>query len=303
MLRIDLWDKPRNLRILEFDQNLESYASSPSLLARSMSASRDSSASSSRSSSPARSSLSSAAKMRRTSHESLAAHPLSLSGDDDDVNIEAAGDAASPGPTSASPSTKPPLSKGNSSYAVYKPRQRPVSIGNPAGLAKSPSSSPYSPSSQVAAATASTSLTPASTEAVTASPKSPTSVTAKLQLQSLQATVHAAGLSNESAGWQIIQKLVAEPHIRKEAGWSTILTALRSGKACLLLPKEPASPADVTPKLLRDHVILKDGSSIVTLSGIRGVKAESVYRYPLCQLKAKHHVTVTSWSSLPAYPG
>ena len=231
------------------------------------------SASSSRSDSPAPS-VSSAVKMRRTSHESLAAHPLSSDDNDNESmkpNAGLIGDVLA-GPES--PSAKPTLVKGSSSYAVYKPRQRPSSVGNAQSVAKSPP--PFNPSAQLAVATTSTSLTATSTEAVTASPKSPTSVTAKLQLQSLQATAQSAGLSSDSAGWHIVQKLVADHDRQREPVWTIAYTALRSGKVALLLPKESAAASEITPKLLLDHLVVKDGTSVATLSGLRGVKAEWV---------------------------
>lgn len=232
-------------------------------------ASSTASASSSRSGSPIPL-PSSAVKVRRTSHDSLAAHPLSSDDNDAQDSVDAIGLAVG----QESPSTKPSLVKGNSSYAVYKPRQRPVSVGSAPSLAKSPP--PYNPTAQLAVATTSTSLTPANTEPVTASPKSPRSVTAKLQLQSLQATAQAAGLASDSAGWQIVQKLIADHDQQKDPGWTMIYTALRTGKAALLLPKESAAASEITPKLLRDHLLLKDGTNVVTLSGIRGYKAKSV---------------------------
>lgn len=73
-----------------------------------------------------------------------------------------------------------------------------------------------------------------------------------------------------------MQRLLAERHDKasETAGWDIIYSALKSGKAALLLPKEAGSSSDVTPKLLRDHVVLKDGTNLVTLSGVRGVKQE-----------------------------
>lgn len=227
-----------------------------------------------------RSKPSSNGKIRTKSYESLKAHPLLGDADEDHRNGGGGGrpegtshQPLAPGTASSTSSTTtratsqsanttaastPPLlhhtspnnSNGSSPCQVnYKPRQRPPSLShiNPAKTLPL-----ATPPSHVAAATTSTpSVTTASTTAppplLTSSGGqggSSTSVTAKLQLQSIQAAVQAAGLVHDSAGWLMLQRLVSESDRDKESdpGWDVILAALKSGKVCAAeigtLPKQ-----------------------------------------------------------------
>lgn len=294
---------------------------SVSPLPRPSSRSPSASTSTSRSASPSvddRSSISSKGK----SHDRLAAHPLLFGDTNEPSGPLSDGSASGPlsfgtgrpassrSSTSSSRAVPPPLpprlgssvstsppaptapdaaqarpplvAQGSSSYAVYKPRQRPLSTGSAnavtlGALSKSPTQT-FTQPGQLHASTTSTSLAQANTVSVPASPGSSTAGTAssKLQLQSLQATLQAGGLTHDSIGWHIVQRLLAERHDKasETAAWHIIYGALKSGKAALLLPKEAGPSSDVTPKLLRDHVVLKDGTNLVTLSGVRGVKQE-----------------------------
>ena len=151
-----------------------------------------SSSRSSRSASPATSRIST------KSYGSSSVHPL-----EDEVN-----------PSKIYAATLP-ASEAKSTYSVnYKPRQRPASTGTTSTLPA------------FSQATTSTSAT--STVSVPASPGSPSKATSKLQIQSLQATLQAAGLTQESAGWNMVHKLVSE--IDKKPEWELILAALKSGK-------------------------------------------------------------------------
>lgn len=42
----------------------------------------------------------------------------------------------------------------------------------------------------------------------------------------------------------------------------------------MLLPCEQATLGDINSSFLRDHILLKDGRNVTTLSGLRGVMAE-----------------------------
>jgi hypothetical protein len=102
--------------------------------------------------------------------------------------------------------------------------------------------------------------------------------TFKLQTQSLQATVQRdLGLTNDSAGWAILQKLI-QPSAT-DTLWTNIVRALTKGNAALLLPKEPLAPSEpITSAFLADHCVISEGAPkadegastcVATLSGLR----------------------------------
>lgn len=160
--------------------------------------------------------------------------------------------------------------------------------GDGSSFASHPLSSSGSPSTSVSTSTISQTN---SAQANGSSPKRSNSSTSrlqsKLQRQSMQASLQASGLAPDSIGYLIIQKLLnAEDKdiaSGSNTGWETILSALKTGKAALLLPKEAGSASDITPKLLRDHTVVYDGlGNLVTLSGLRANRQENTITFYSC---------------------
>ncbi|CAE6426175.1 unnamed protein product [Rhizoctonia solani] len=182
--------------------------------------------------------------MQRTlSHESLTTHPLL---------------SPPPGQLEQETQTAP-------RYVPYTPRHRTQHSASVPATSTSPqptisiSNSTSNPSFQASA--------------------SSTGVTSRLQLQNLKAEAQAIGLSNESVGWAILERLCSgAPYPESErTEWDEIWDLLTKGQATMLLPSEPL-PGNVaiTPELLRDHLALCSPSNqalspIVTVSGARGV--------------------------------
>lgn len=159
-------------------------------------------------------------RLSSKSSESLASHPLL--GDTSDEAIPAAEtsvDTSLSGPIT-SPQQQP------APYAVsYKTRQRPTSTTQ----SSQSSLGVFSQPSQAAAATTTSA---SATSPLPTSPSNSSSLTTKLQSQNLQASAQAAGLSSDSAGWYILQKLTAaaEKETEKDKALVTALKALRTGK-------------------------------------------------------------------------
>lgn len=119
-----------------------------------------------------------------------------------------------------------PITSQPTPYAVtYKTRQRPTST---ASLSQS-SLGVFSQPSQAAAATTTSA---SATSPLPTSPSSPSSLTNKLHSQNLQASAQEAGLTSDSAGWHLLQKIVngAERENEKDKALTTALKALRTGK-------------------------------------------------------------------------
>lgn len=216
----------------------------------------------SRSQSPAPSKLSS------KSYESLTSHPL-LDEDDDLDGVheadtsaaavlshnEAAGAGAdtsvtesitSPGLSGLStsgPTSIPAAPSRSPSYNVhYKTRQRPPSFGSTAGANHSHGSlAAFSQPSQASVAT--TTSTSVTSPLPSASSGQSNTLTNKLQSQNLQASAQAAGLSADSAGWLMLQKLVnsAEKEVEKDKSLANAVKALRMGKVSCAID-QPCKP-------------------------------------------------------------
>ncbi|KAJ3511967.1 hypothetical protein NMY22_g15477 [Coprinellus aureogranulatus] len=86
----------------------------------------------------------------------------------------------------------------------------------------------------------------------------------------LKAAAQNIGLDTSTIGWAILEKLVA---FNEGDEWSEIWGLLTSGKATLLLPLEQQSNERLTVEFIRDHIVVLDGSFIVTSSGVRGLLA------------------------------
>ncbi|KAK4685811.1 hypothetical protein P7C73_g4329, partial [Tremellales sp. Uapishka_1] len=204
----------------------------------------------------------------------------------------------------------------------YKPRQRHgggggqgstssiTSITTSTTAAPAAATSPVTPTAGVAAPpTTSTStsttfaLPPSATEPTfsqespAASTMSPagagsSSVTSRLQLQSLKAAAQRMGLGNASMGMGMLDAIFEKSQLgRARAGeggdWGDLLRVLMCGKAIMFLPTSPSSSLPMTPQTLRDHIAFLspfhplsntgDHSSstasiaiVVTLSGLVG---------------------------------
>lgn len=177
--------------------------------------SRDMDSESPRSGSPAPSS-----KLSSKSYESLTSHPL-LGEHDSETDAVPTTAKLDTAPAATEPITSQPIP-----YAVtYRTRQRPVST---ASLSQASLGVFSQPSSAAAATTTSASAT----SPLPTSPSSPSSLTNKLHSQNLQASAQEAGLTVDSAGWHLLQKIVngAEKENEKDKGLTTALKALRTGK-------------------------------------------------------------------------
>ncbi|WWD20698.1 hypothetical protein CI109_105174 [Kwoniella shandongensis] len=198
--------------------------------------------------------------------------------------------------STSSVSTKP-VAMDTIANLPYKPRQRHGggigSIGSNAsvlsnnGGSASPTlapsvatatpSSPVTPTGIAAAPTTSTStsttfaLPPSHSDppaqaldsaiptTVTASNSGSSSLTSRLQLQSLKAAGQRIGLGNGSMGMSMIDAIFDKGQLgRAKAGeggdWGDLLRILMGGKAILLLPTTPSSSLPMTPQTLRDHI-------------------------------------------------
>ncbi|WVW80846.1 hypothetical protein I302_102836 [Kwoniella bestiolae CBS 10118] len=85
------------------------------------------------------------------------------------------------------------------------------------------------------------------------------SLTSRLQMQSLKAAAQRIGLGNGSMGMSMIDAIFDKGQLgRAKAGeggdWGDLLRILMGGKAVLLLPTTPSSSLPMTPQTLRDHV-------------------------------------------------
>ncbi|CAE6417923.1 unnamed protein product [Rhizoctonia solani] len=222
-------------------------------------------------------------KMQRTpSHESLTTHPL-----------------LSPPPTQLEQDTQP-----TPRYVPYTPRHRAQHSASVPATSTSPqptisiSNSTSNPSFQASA--------------------SSSGVTGRLQLQNLKAEAQAIGLSNESVGWAILERLCSSvPYPESERSeWDEIWDLLIKGQATLLLPSEllPGNVA-ITPELLRDHLALcspsnQTPSPIVTVSGVRGalqgtnITFRSLMNTASINFKSLLSATTrpTAFASLPPLP-
>ncbi|WRT70689.1 uncharacterized protein IL334_007687 [Kwoniella shivajii] len=176
----------------------------------------------------------------------------------------------------------------------YKPRQRhgggigsagsstsmfgPTTTGSPVlqPTASNVSTSPATPTAIVSAApTTSTStsatfaLPPSASDppaqvdfsALSSAPALPgsSSLTARLQIQSLKAAAQRIGLGNGSMGMSMIDAIFDKGQLGRgkvgEGGdWGDLLRILMGGKAVLLLPTTPASSLPMTPQTLKDHI-------------------------------------------------
>ncbi|WWC92284.1 uncharacterized protein L201_007238 [Kwoniella dendrophila CBS 6074] len=109
----------------------------------------------------------------------------------------------------------------------------------------------------------STSETPAQldhlTASITSSNPGSSSLTSRLQIQSLKAAAQRIGLGNGSMGMSMIDAIFDKGQLgRAKAGeggdWGDLLRILMGGKAVLFLPTTPSSSLPMTPQTLRDHV-------------------------------------------------
>ncbi|WVQ70671.1 hypothetical protein IAR50_000193 [Cryptococcus sp. DSM 104548] len=111
------------------------------------------------------------------------------------------------------------------------------------------------------------------------------SLTSRLQLQSLKAAAQGVGLGNGSMGMSMIDAIfdkgqLGRTKIGEGGDWGELLRILMGGQAILLLPTTPSSSLPMTPQTLRDHVTFisppvqsgeqESVSVIVTLSGLIG---------------------------------
>lgn len=168
--------------------------------------------------SPGSDSPGSITKSSYKSQESLTSHPL----------LGDAGDEANVPVVTSAPRTAAvePITSQSTPYAVpYKTRQRPAST---ASLSQS-SLGVFSQPSQAAAATTTSA---SATSPLPTSPSSPSSLTNKLHTQNLQASVQEAGLTSDSTGWHMLQKILhgADKENEKDKAVTTALKALRTGK-------------------------------------------------------------------------
>lgn len=168
--------------------------------------------------SPRSNSPATSGKLSSKSYESLTSHPLL--GDTSDEAI-----APSDVSTATTPATEPITLQATSYPVTYKTRQRPTST-TPLGQS---SLGVFSQPSQAAAATTTSA---SATSPLSTSLGSPSSLTHKLHSQNLQASAQQAGLSSDSAGWHMLQKIVnaAERENEKDKALITVLKALRTGK-------------------------------------------------------------------------
>ncbi|KZT07540.1 uncharacterized protein LAESUDRAFT_725000 [Laetiporus sulphureus 93-53] len=177
---------------------------------------------------------------RVASHENLPTHPL----------------LSPPAPSSPTSATFiETATSGPPRYVPYTPRQRVVPTSATTGATMHPNISPQQQQSAYHG-----------------------DATSKLQLMNLKAAAQRIGLDAGSTGWAILERLGSETDHGPE--WNDIWNALSVSKATLLLPTELHRPSDpITPELIKDHIALcdsssKNGTAIVTLSGIRGTLAD-----------------------------
>ncbi|BGP25733.1 cystathionine beta-lyase [Rhodotorula toruloides] len=117
----------------------------------------------------------------------------------------------------------------------------------------------------------------------------------KLQKQALKAELQGLGLSAESAGSALVNRLAT---LGEDVEFKGLQSVLASGKATLLLPAEKLdSPAQLAPSFVLDHLILLDppasASSVaverpfVTLSGLRGILVGSELVFTSCAAESQ----------------
>ncbi|KAK4335731.1 Cystathionine beta-lyase [Rhodotorula toruloides] len=210
--------------------------------------------------------------------------------------------------TSAHPLLAPSADDGaaspsSGSYAVYSPGKKRAAVSGSSGFSSSsvtpsplsPNEGPLSPSSASSAThtppfvpTTAPFLPPLVSRPSNSTLPSPSGrqyarsvseAKEKLQKQALKAELQGLGLSAESAGSALVNKLAT---LGEDADFKGLQAVLAGGKTTLLLPAEKLeSPAQLTPSFVLDHLVLLDppasGSSaaierpFVTLSGLRGV--------------------------------
>ncbi|KAM0786432.1 hypothetical protein ACM66B_001896 [Microbotryomycetes sp. NB124-2] len=190
---------------------------------------------------------------------------------------------------------------GSSDYAVYQARRRsaprsslngnPSQLPSPLSLAQSaahsstsveqppsPASAPFAPSTTSSipplVSRPSNSTLPAPSGRAYA--RSISEAQERLKAHVLTAELQSLGLSNESAGAAIVQKLA---NVGRDAEWQSVSAAIASGKTTLLLPSEKLVPTtQITPSFLLDHLALieqspssrTDWRAFATMSGLRG---------------------------------
>ncbi|BGO92611.1 hypothetical protein NBRC10512_004290 [Rhodotorula toruloides] len=194
-------------------------------------------------------------------------------------------------------------SPSSGSYAVYSPGKKRAAVSGGSGFSSSsvtplplsPNEGPLSPSSASNATTTppfvpttapflpplvsrpSNSTLPSPSGRQYA--RSVSEAKEKLQKQALKAELQGLGLSAESAGSALVNRLAT---LGEDADFKGLQAVLAGGKITLLLPAEKLdSPSQLTPSFVLDHLVLLDppasGSSaaierpFVTLSGVRGV--------------------------------
>jgi len=80
----------------------------------------------------------------------------------------------------------------------------------------------------------------------------------------LKAAAQGVGLDTGTMGWAILERVVGAEDDLLDV-WAAL-----AHKATLLLPSEPATSEKPTAEVVKDHVVLFEGSQMVTLSGLWG---------------------------------
>ncbi|OWZ57983.1 guanyl-nucleotide exchange factor [Cryptococcus neoformans 125.91] len=106
------------------------------------------------------------------------------------------------------------------------------------------------------------------------------SLTSRLQVQSLKAAAQGIGLGNGSMGMSMIDAIFDKGQLgRAKAGeggdWGELLRTLMGGKAILLLPTTPSSSLPMTPPTLRDHVAFLSPPVSVVSSSFKSMQSAS----------------------------
>ncbi|EJU03535.1 hypothetical protein DACRYDRAFT_114918 [Dacryopinax primogenitus] len=154
-----------------------------------------------------------------------------------------------------------------------------LACASPQPISTSPKYVPYTPRHKPVASTSNTTAPAAAltTNNATGSPTSSATAggaTRELQRQNMKSEIQGLGLSGESAGWGMLDRLSSLGVADDE--WEEVWGMITVGKATLLLPKEPLAPGEITADLVRDHVVFlsppasSSPSPVVTLSGLRG---------------------------------
>ncbi|EJD48228.1 hypothetical protein AURDEDRAFT_113071 [Auricularia subglabra TFB-10046 SS5] len=156
----------------------------------------------------------------------------------------------------------------------------PTSATTPASSSESPRYVPYTPRHRPPTSATTTATHVQQPAPVTASPLG--GATGKLQLQNMKATAQSLGLTSESVGWAILQKLV---DAENGPEWDDVWSTLDTGRATLLLPAENLSSQDVIgPEFVKDHVafctaVPSQSGAAVTLSGLRAAWEEDTMTF------------------------